>query len=167
MGAPYQALAAKDGYFIIGANNARLWKRLGEALDRPDLPADPRFATVADRLANRPALVAELESFFATRTVEESVDLLLKAGIPAGPILNYAQSLGSAHALARGIVMDIDHPIEGKVKSIGFPVKLSGTPQTVSRHPPLLGEHTAEVLAELGIDARQRSTLRRQGAFEA
>jgi len=167
MGAPYQALAAKDGYFIIGANNARLWKRLGEALARPDLPADPRFATVADRLANRPALVAELEGFFGTRTVEESVDLLLAAGIPAGPILNYAESLGSAHALARGIVMDIDHPVEGKVKSIGFPVKMSRTPQTVSRHPPLLGEHTAEVLAELGIDARQRSTLRRRGAFAA
>ena len=91
MGAPYQAVKAKDGYFVIGANNDKLWKRLCEVIDRTDLAADPRFKTIADRLANRLVLIDELEGFFATRKIAERVDLLLAAGVPAGPILNYAE----------------------------------------------------------------------------
>ena len=90
---------------------------------------------------------------------------LLDNGIPAGPILSYPEAFGSEHAKARNMRMEIDHPAEGKVPNIGFAVKLSGTPQQVRRHPPLLGEHTDEVLAELGLDAAERGRLRDQGAF--
>lgn len=151
MAAPYQAVRASDGYFVFGANNDKLWQRLCEAIERPDLLANPAYKTNALRMAGREALIADLETSFMTRTRDEMVDLLLGVGIPAGPINDYAEVLSSDHAKARGAVMEIDHPVEGRVNSIGFPVKLSGTPQQVRRHPPLLGEHTEEILAELGM----------------
>ena len=164
MSAPYQAMRAKDDYFVVGANNDRLWKLLCESLGRGDLVDDPRFATISDRLANREALVAELERSFAARNAQEWVDELLAKGIPAGPIYNYEQALGSDHAAYRETVMTIDHPVEGRVRSIGFPIKFSETKQTVRRHPPLLGEHTGEVLSELGFDEETVARMRSAGA---
>ncbi len=163
--APYQAVRAKDGYFVLGANNAKLWKKLCEVIDRPDLLADGRCTTIAARLGHRLELIAEMEKSLAHRTAGEWIELLLAAGIPVGPILNYAQALDNEHARARGAVMEIDHPVEGKIKSIGFPVKLSETKQRVRRAPPLLGQHTEEILSELGLDSRRREELRAAGAF--
>lgn len=157
--APYQAVRAQDGYFVLGANSKRLWQTLCDILERPNLLADARFGTIADRLRNRVALIAELEKSFAARTAAEWVDILLAAGIPAGPILDYAQALASEHAQAREAVMEMDHPVEGRVKSIGFPVKLSRTKQRVRRPPPLLGEHNEEILDELGINSELRQRL--------
>lgn len=156
MAAPYQAVRAADGHFVLGANNDRLWRRLCEAIERPDLADHPDYATNASRMAHRPALIAELEAVFETRPKEHWVDLLLAHGIPAGPINDYAEALGNEHAAARGMVMEIDHPVEGRVRNIGFPVKLHGTPQRVRRHPPLLGEHRDEILAELGLAPAER-----------
>jgi len=82
---------------------------------------------------------------------------MLDAGIPAGPILSYPEAFGSEHAQHRGMCMEIDHPNEGKVKNIGFPVKLLGTPQRVRRHPPLLGEHNEELRAELAALRQARA----------
>ena len=109
------------------------------------------------RLANRAALEEELERSFRQQPKDYWVDTLLAAGIPAGPILTYPQAFESEHGRAREMRMEIDHPIEGTVPNIGFAVKLSGTPQQVRRHPPLLGEHNAEVLAELGISADEQA----------
>jgi crotonobetainyl-CoA:carnitine CoA-transferase CaiB-like acyl-CoA transferase len=128
-------------------------------MERPDLPDNPAYRTIADRLANREALIGDLEATFATRPAAEWIDLLLDAGIPAGPIYDYDQALGSDQARARDVVMEIDHPAEGRIRSIGFPVKLSGTPQRVRRPPPRLGEHTDEILAELGFDTEARGRL--------
>jgi crotonobetainyl-CoA:carnitine CoA-transferase CaiB-like acyl-CoA transferase len=165
MTAPYQAMACSDGYFVMGANNQKLWVQLCTLMQRTELLDDPRFSTIALRLANRQALQDELEKTFITQTKDYWVETLLAAGLPAGPILSYPEAFGSEHAKVRGMRMEIDHPIEGKVPNIGFAVKLSGTPQQVRRHPPLLGEHTDEVLAEFGIDEAQRTALRAQGAF--
>jgi formyl-CoA transferase len=154
---------AKDAFFVMGANSNRLWQSLCEVLERGDLLGDARFKTIADRLLNRVVLIEELEKSFAQRNAGDWIDILLAAGIPAGPILNYAQALASEHARAREAVMEIDHPIEGKVKSIGFPVKLSETKQRVRLAPPLLGQHTEEILAELGIDETIREQLRAEG----
>ncbi|GAB5507884.1 MAG: CoA transferase [Rhizobiaceae bacterium] len=151
MAAPYQAVEASDGYFVFGANNDRLYQRLCEVIGRPDLLDNPDYATNALRMANREALIGELEKSFVQWTRAECVDMLLAVGIPAGPINDYAEALENDHARERDVVIKIDHPIEGEVNSIGFPVRLSGTPQQVRRPPPLLGEHTAEILAELGI----------------
>src|SRR6266446_3396552 len=161
--APYQAVRAKDAFFVMGANSNRLWQTLCEVLERADLLGDARFKTIADRLLHRVVLIEELEKSFAQRNAADWIDILLAAGIPAGPILNYAQALASDHARAREVVMEIDHPVEGKVKSIGFPVKLSETKQRVRRPPPLLGEHNDEILAELGIDPATREQLRAEG----
>ncbi len=165
MAAPYQAMACSDGWFVMGANNQKLWLKLCEVLGRPELAADPRFATNADRLAHRAELAEALEQSFRQNTKDHWVDKLLAAGLPAGPILGYPEAFESEHGKARQMRMEIDHPIDGKVPSIGFPVKLMGTPQQVRRHPPLLGEHTAELLAELGIDDGARAALAAQGAF--
>jgi crotonobetainyl-CoA:carnitine CoA-transferase CaiB-like acyl-CoA transferase len=165
MSAPYQAVRASDGYFVMGANNDKLWRSLCELIDRSDLLRDSRFATIADRLANRIALIEELEKNFTTRPAEYWVDQLLAAGIPAGPLYNYAQALDNEHARHRNVVMEIDHPVEGKVRSIGFPVKLSGTPQQLRMPPPLLGAHTEEILAELGVGPKALEKLRAEGAF--
>ncbi|MBV9490534.1 MAG: CoA transferase [Verrucomicrobia bacterium] len=165
MSAPYQAVRASDGYFVMGANSDKLWRSLCELIDRRDLLQDPRFASIADRLGNRKTLIEELEKTFVTRPVDDWVERLLGAGIPAGPIYNYAQALESDHVRHRGMVMEIDHPAEGKVRAIGFPVKLSGTPQQVRVPPPLLGEHTEQVLAELGLGPDAVEKLRAEGAF--
>lgn len=157
--APYQAVRARDGWFVLGANSNRLWQKLCAILERPDLAADARFATIPGRLAHRLALIDEIEKSFAARKVSEWVEILLRAGIPAGPILNYAEALNSEQTLARKAVMEIDHPVEGRVKSIGFPVKLSETVQLVRRPPPLLGEHNEEILNELGITGELRAQL--------
>lgn len=161
--APYQAVRAKDGWFVLGANSNRLWQNLCQLVERPDLAADARFATIPGRLQHRLALIEEIEKSFAARDADEWVELLLRAGIPAGPILNYAEALNSEQALARQAVMEIDHPVEGRVKSIGFPIKLSQTVQRVRRPPPLLGEHNEEILDELGISSELRTQLRNRG----
>jgi crotonobetainyl-CoA:carnitine CoA-transferase CaiB-like acyl-CoA transferase len=167
MSAPYQAVKSADGHFVMGATNQKLWKQLCKTLGREELIEDPRFATVSLRLANRLELIATLEESFSTRSSAEWIDDLLAVGIPAGPILTYPQAFESEHGKHRKMRIEIDHPVEGKVPNIGFAVKLLGTPQQVRRHPPLLGEHTDAVLAELGIDASQRAKLEAQGAFSA
>lgn len=154
MSAPYQAVRALDGWFVLGAANQKLWLSLCKMLDRPDLAKDERFRDVKSRMHNRLVLIELLEAVFRTRPVDDWVAALLDAGIPAGPILNYEQVLQSDHVRERQMVLEIDHPVEGKIRTLGFPIKLSGTPQTIRRPPPLLGEHTDEVMAELGLKDR-------------
>ncbi|MDR6378632.1 CaiB/BaiF CoA transferase family protein [Paraburkholderia caledonica] len=149
MSAPYQAVKARDGYFVMGATNQKLWTKLCRVLERPDLIDHTDYANVSLRLKNREAMIEVLEQEFGKRDSNEWVDILLAAGIPAGPILSYPEAFESDHARHRNMCMEIDHPNEGKVKNIGFPVKLLGTPPSVRRHPPLLGEHNDEIFAEI------------------
>ena len=149
MSAPYQAVKARDDYFVMGATNQKLWAKLCTLLERPDLLKHASYETVSLRLKNREALIEALELEFAKKDSAAWVDAMLEAGIPAGPILTYPEAFEGEHGTHRRMCIEIDHPIEGKVKNIGFPVKMLGTPQQVRRHPPLLGEHNAEILAEL------------------
>jgi formyl-CoA transferase len=165
MSAPYQAMKAADGYFVMGATNQKLWLKLCTLLERPDLPADERFGTVALRLANRAALIESLERSFAQDTCDHWIERMLDAGIPAGPILTYPQAFDSEHGRHRQMRIEIEHPNEGTVPNIGFAVKLLGTPQQVRRPPPLLGQHNDEVLAEYGIPDAERQDLAAAGAF--
>ena len=167
MSAPYQAVQSSDGHFVMGATSQKLWKQLCGVLHRQDLLVDPRFTTVSLRLANRKVLIEALEVSFMTRTSTEWIDSLLEVGIPAGPILSYPEAFESEHGRHRNMRMEIDHPVEGKVPNIGFAVKLSGTPQQVRMHPPLLGEHTQAILAEMGMEAAEQADLQKQGAFTA
>ena len=165
MSAPYQAVRAADGYFVMGATNAKLWRLLCDTLDRDDLLRDPRFTDIAGRLGNREALIEELEKSFAARTAEEWVALLLEVGIPAGRMNSYPEAFESAHARHREMRIEAPHPIEGSVPNIGFPVKLSGATQRVRRHAPLLGEHAEELMRELGVAPAEVEAAREKGAF--
>jgi crotonobetainyl-CoA:carnitine CoA-transferase CaiB-like acyl-CoA transferase len=166
MSAPYQAVKASDGYFVMGATNQKMWQGLCKLLDRPELLVDSRFVDISARLAHREELIAELEKTFAAKTSEEWVNKFLAAGIPAGRLNTYPEAFASEHALFREMRLEIAHPVEGTVPNIGFPVKMSGTPQQVRRHPPLLGEHTNEVLAEAGFDEAMVEDFRARGAFD-
>jgi crotonobetainyl-CoA:carnitine CoA-transferase CaiB-like acyl-CoA transferase len=157
--APYQALRTKDGHITVGGNNERLWQKLCEAVGRPDLVADPRFATNDERMAHRPELVAELESALATRGTDAWVAALSEAGVPCGPIHDYRQVFEDEHTQARGMEVRLEHPVEGEVRALGIPVKLSDTPGSIRHAAPLLGAHTAEVLAEAGFTADEIGAL--------
>ncbi|GJD40381.1 MULTISPECIES: CoA transferase [Methylobacterium] len=167
MSAPYQAVRASDGYFVMGATNQKLWRLLCDVLDRAELFEDARFVDIPARLANREELIEELERSFAARTSEEWVSLLLAAGIPAGRMNTYPEAFESEHGRHRQMRIEVPHPIEGTVPNIGFPVKLTGTPQRARRHAPLLGEHTEDVLSEFGLSADEIEALRLRGAFAA
>lgn len=167
MSAPYQAVQASDGYFVMGATNQKLWTLLCGVLDRRELLDDARFIDISARLANREVLIDELEKSFAVRTSEEWVEHLLAAGIPAGRMNTYPEAFESEHGRHRGMRMEVPHPIEGSVPNIGFPVKLSGTPQRVRMHAPLLGEHGDAVLSELGFSGQEVQAMREGGAFDA
>jgi len=165
MSAPYQAVRAADGYLVIGAANQKLWISLCEVIGRQELIEDPRFLDNTARLRNREALIEEIEKSFAARSSEDWAEALLAAGVPAAPIYDYEQALQSEQASARDMVMEIDHPVEGTIKALGFPVKMSATPQEVRHPPPLLGQHTEAILAELGFDSEKIRVLRGDGAF--
>lgn len=149
MSAPYQAVKAADSYFVIGAANQKLWLTLLDVLGRAELNQDPRFATNSQRVTHREALIEALAPTFAGKPAQEWIDALLQAGVPAAPIYDYAQGLANDHVKAREMVMEIPHPVEGTYKSLGFPMKMRGTPQQVRYPPPLLGEHGAQIRREL------------------
>jgi crotonobetainyl-CoA:carnitine CoA-transferase CaiB-like acyl-CoA transferase len=158
--APYQALKTRDGYINIGANNQRLWARLCNAIGREELIEDERFATNADRMANRAELAGELEKTLVEKSTDEWMEVLLEAGFPAGPIYNYEQVFEDPHTLAREMMVEMEHPVEGTVRGLGIPVKLSETPGEIRRPAPLLGEHTEETLTGLGYSKGEIADLR-------
>jgi formyl-CoA transferase len=149
LSAPYQAVRAADGHLTVAALTPAHWEQLCRVLDRPDLLLDRRFRTNADRLAHRDVLAAELEAALAARRVDEWVAALLEAGVPAGPINDYEAVFDDPHTEARRMVETVRHPVEGPVRTLGFPIKMSGTPPAIRRPPPLLGQHTREVLDAL------------------
>ncbi|MGK6319493.1 CaiB/BaiF CoA transferase family protein [Sphingomonas sp. DT-204] len=149
MSAPYQAVQASDGWFVIGAANQGLWLTFLQVLGRPELQDDPRYSSNAARVVNRIALIEDLAPTFLTRTRQDWIDALLAAGVPAAPILDYGEAVTSEQAVAREMVMQVPHPVEGEFKALGFPVKMRGTPQQVRLPPPLLDEHGATIRREL------------------
>ncbi len=162
--APYQALRVADGYLTVAVNKQHFWKNFCAVLGRDDLRDDERFATNHDRLRNLAELVPELEAALAGRTVADWVDTLLAANVPAGPILDYEQSLTDPHTVAREMVLEVEHPVEGTLKSLGIPAKLTATPGSVRSAAPLHGEHTEELLRELGYEQTRIDQLIAQGS---
>lgn len=152
LNAPYQAFRTRDGYVTLAALTSQQWRNLCATLGRPELEEDPGFATNDQRMANLPRLVEEIEAALAAGTTDEWVGRFLEAGVPAGALLDYQQVFDDPHTRARDMVEVVEHPVEGTIRTLGFPLKLSDTPLRVRRPPPLLGEHTEEVLRELGIE---------------
>lgn len=158
--APYQALRTADGYITVAGNNQRSWEALCRALSREDLIVDRRFATNDGRMANLSELVTELEDALAVRSTHEWEELLVRAGVPAAPIRSYDAVLGDPHTHARGLIVDMDHPVEGALRALATPVRLHGTPARVTSAPPVLGADTDRVLGRLGYSASQIRQLR-------
>ncbi len=158
--APYQALKTSDGYLNVGANNQRLWSRFCTAMGREELIEDPRFASNDDRMERRAELVEELEKTLVGKSTKEWEDIFLEAGFPVGPIHNYQQVFEDPHTQAREMMVEMEHPVEGTVKGLGIPVKLSETPGKIRHAAPLLGEHTEETLSQLGYSEEEITDLR-------
>ena len=166
LSAPYQALRARDGYFTVGAGNDKLFAALCGAIGRSDLTADARFRNRVERLANRSELIVQIEKTTVTELSAVWLRRLDEAGVPSGPINNYAEALADPQTLARGMVVELMHPGAGAIKALGVPVKLSETPGAVDRPAPLLGQHTVEILAELNYTDRDRQALLSAGVVQ-
>ncbi len=148
--APYQAFAARDGWIVIGGANQANWERIAEVLGHPEWRDDPRFASNSARMANLPALVAAMSEVLARKSRAEWLALMDAAGVPAGPVHSIGEALTHPQTLARGMVVDLDHPDAGPVKALGCPIHFSETAARVDRPAPRLGEHTREMLRECG-----------------
>jgi len=157
--APYQALRAEDGWFTVGANSDKLWQSLCDVLGLPDLKSDPRFAKNHLRHQNRRELIPLLEAVTSRGRAAAWVEKIQAAGIPCGLIQKYDQVFGDPHLNARGFFVEAPHPKLGSVKQIGSPMRLSATPTRIDRAGPLLGEHTREVLLEIGYSQEEIASL--------
>jgi crotonobetainyl-CoA:carnitine CoA-transferase CaiB-like acyl-CoA transferase len=148
---PYQAYRTRDAYVTVGANNEKLWEAFCmHVLERPELMKDPRFAARSARLKNIDALQDEIEKVFATHPTGHWVQKLDAAGVPGGPVFNYVQAFDNEHSRARNMVVEIDHPKIGRMKTLGNPVKASAELARSRLPAPWLGQHSAEVMRSLG-----------------
>jgi formyl-CoA transferase/CoA:oxalate CoA-transferase len=165
---PYQTFRTKTRDIAIGVGSDKLWRSFCPLLDLPALADDPRFVTNAARNANRPALIDALQAAFLTRTFEEWEAILVPAGIPMGAINTIDRVVAHPQVAARGVLVESDHPVAGRVRSVGPPVRMSDTPGRVRAPAPLLGEHTEEVLSSrLGLTSAEIARLRDAGVIRA
>lgn len=160
---PYETFPTADGYIAAGAGNDAQFARFCKVLGLEDLPDDPRFKTNADRVNNRHVLIPLLRERFRTRKTDEWIAALEAASIPCAPINTLDRVFAHPQTRAREMLVEVEHPTIGQLKMVGLPYKLSGTPLGIYRHPPLLGEHTDEVLGELGYSPADIEDLRARG----
>ena len=146
---PSGAFPCSDGRIQLVTGNDSQFAKLCEVAGRPDLAADARYSTNAARVINRDELKLLLDQITVTRTMSEWTDALAEAGVPCGPINNLAQVFKDPHVLARGMLVELDHPLAGKMRAVANPLRMSETPPEYHSPPPLLGQHTREVLLDL------------------
>jgi crotonobetainyl-CoA:carnitine CoA-transferase CaiB-like acyl-CoA transferase len=162
--APYQAFPTADGWVNVGGANQSNWERIARTLGAPALIEDPRFRTNTDRMTNLATLTDILAPLFRKRTTNDWLTAFDAAGIPAGPVNTVGQMLADVQVAAREMVVETEHPIAGRTKALGLPIKFSTTPGGVRRPAPLFGEHTRDVLAETGFTRDEIERLFREGA---
>ena len=164
LNAPYQAFETSDGWINIGAANQRNWERLIDVIEAPELLAEPVFQTNRKRMENLATLQERLAPIFKRRSTDEWLAAFERAEVPAGPVLSIAAMHSDPQTLARDMVVDIVHPVAGITKAIGLPIKFSDTPGHTGGPAPVLGEHTRELLAEMGYAPEDIAALIAGGA---
>jgi crotonobetainyl-CoA:carnitine CoA-transferase CaiB-like acyl-CoA transferase len=163
---PYQTFRTKTRDLALGVGNEKLWRTFCGLIERDELAADPRYASNAARVANRASLIDSLQQVFLTKPYEEWETILMRGGVPVGAINTIDRVVEHPQVAARGSLVECEHPVAGKVRVVGPPVRLSETPADVRRPAPLLGQHTDEVLRErLSLDDREIGRLRDVGAI--
>jgi len=168
-GAPFNVYRAIDGYVAICGLSSTDWVKLLKAIGREELADDPRFATILSRRDHREEVDAVVQEWIGQRTVAMAVDYLQQQQVPAGPVLSPAELLQDEHLVARGMVVDLAHPVHGPipgVKGIGMPIKFVGHPLAFDQPAPALGAHNDEVYGQLlGLDEELRQQLKQQGVI--
>lgn len=163
---PYQSFQTADSFLVLGAASEAIWKRLCPALGRADLADDPRFAKNADRVEHRQELIALLAAIFLTRTTAKWVAELTAADVPCAPVQTIDQVFAAPQVLHRDMLVEVEHPTAGTVKMAGIPVKFSITPASVRLPPPLLGQHSEDVLSSwLGMSIEEIENLQRKSVL--
>ncbi|WP_229477080.1 CaiB/BaiF CoA transferase family protein [Massilia rubra] len=163
---PYQTFACADGHIIVATGNDGQYRKFVEAGGRDDLLTDPRFATNPLRVQHRDVLVPLLAQMVKTRTRDEWIAQLEAVGVPCGPINDVGEVFENEQVKARGVAIEMDHPAAGKVKLVRSPMKMSLTPAQADLPPPMLGQHTDEVLRDLlGRSEEEIAALRAKGAI--
>jgi crotonobetainyl-CoA:carnitine CoA-transferase CaiB-like acyl-CoA transferase len=163
---PYRVFPTLDAAVAIAVGSDRLWAGFCRAVERPDLAEHPDYAANADRIRNRHVLEPLLEAVFRGRTTADWMERLQSAGIPASPVRNLREVVQHPHSAAREMFPTLDHPVAGRHRVTGTPVKLSGTPGAPGPPAPLLGQHSAAVLKEvLGLDDAAISALAERGVI--
>jgi crotonobetainyl-CoA:carnitine CoA-transferase CaiB-like acyl-CoA transferase len=162
---PYQVFEVADGHMILAVGNDGQFAKYCEVAGRPELARDPRFARNADRVRHRAVLVPQLAQIMRTRTRSDWLSALEAAKVPCGPINDLAEVFADPQVGARGMTVEMPHPLAERVRLVASPMKFSATPVQYRHPPPLLGEHTDEVLAEAGLDAAEVAALREAGVL--
>ncbi|MFO8061266.1 MAG: CaiB/BaiF CoA-transferase family protein [Bacillota bacterium] len=147
---PYQSFPTSDGWINVTVGNDSLWRRFAPLVGID--PDDPAYATGSDRLENREPLVERIARVMKTRGRDEWLELLRERGVPAGPVYSLEDVLEDPQVHSRQMVRSVEHPEEGKIQILGIPVSFSRTPGDIRSAPPLLGEHTGQILEDLGYD---------------
>lgn len=159
---PYQSFKTKDGYLVLGVASEGIWHRFGEAIGRTNLTDDARFAKNARRVEHRAELIAILSEIFLKQPTESWIERLNQAGVPCAPVQTVDQVFGATQVIERKMLVEVEHPTAGPVRMAGLPVKFSQTPASVRLAPPLLGQHTGEILKEwLGMSGAEIQELKR------
>lgn len=163
---PYQPLWAKDKHIIVAVGSERLWERFCHLLGvEKTIMSDPRFATNKERIEHREELIPLLQEIIRSQEADYWLERFTEADIPCGPINFVDQTLTDPQLLARGMVVELEHPLIGMVRSVGNPVHLSQTPVSYRRPPPLLGEHNVEILSSLGHSREEIRALEAEGVI--
>jgi crotonobetainyl-CoA:carnitine CoA-transferase CaiB-like acyl-CoA transferase len=161
--APYGAFRTRDGWLTIGATGPKRWTAFCNLIGAPEWLTDPRFATNGDRYSRRYELAELISEKLQARTSAEWEPLLNDAGIPCGPIHRLDEALDHPQVRHREMVVEREHPTMGSVRLLGLPVKLSDTPAAIHRTPPLMGQHTDDILRDLGLTDADLAGLRERG----